>query len=30
MIYQELTIAPHLSVEANVMLGRERLAGGRV
>ena len=24
MIYQELAIAPHLSVEANVMLGRER------
>ena len=23
MIYQELTLAPHLSVEANVMLGRE-------
>jgi len=26
MIYQELTIAPHLSVEANVMLGLERTA----
>ena len=24
MIYQELTIAPHLTVEANVMLGQER------
>jgi ribose transport system ATP-binding protein len=24
MIYQELTIAPHLTVEANVLLGRER------
>jgi ribose transport system ATP-binding protein len=24
MIYQELTIAPHLSVEANILLGRER------
>jgi ribose transport system ATP-binding protein len=24
MIYQELAVAPHLSVEANVMLGRER------
>ena len=24
MIYQELAIAPHLTVEANVMLGRER------
>ncbi|MEW6743787.1 MAG: sugar ABC transporter ATP-binding protein [Planctomycetota bacterium] len=23
MIYQELTLAPHLSVEANIMLGRE-------
>jgi len=28
MIYQELTIAPHLSVEANVMLGQERTRGG--
>jgi ribose transport system ATP-binding protein len=28
MIYQELTIAPHLSVEANVMLGQERTAAG--
>ncbi len=28
MIYQELTIAPHLTVEANVMLGRERTAFG--
>lgn len=24
MIYQELSVAPHLTVEANVMLGRER------
>ena len=24
MIYQELTLAPHLTVEANVMLGQER------
>ena len=30
MIYQELTIAPHLSVEANVMLGQERTRGGLV
>jgi ribose transport system ATP-binding protein len=30
MIYQELTIAPHLTVEANVMLGRERVTGGLV
>jgi ribose transport system ATP-binding protein len=28
MIYQELTIAPHLSVEANVLLGRERTRFG--
>ena len=28
MIYQELTIAPHLSVGANVMLGRERSRAG--
>ena len=28
MIYQELTIAPHLSVEANVMLGHERTRAG--
>ena len=28
MIYQELTIAPHLTVEANVMLGQERIAAG--
>ncbi len=27
MIYQELTIAPHLTVEANVMLGQERTKG---
>ena len=28
MIYQELALAPHLSVEANVMLGQERGAVG--
>ena len=30
MIYQELTIAPHLTVEANVMLGQERTRPGLV
>lgn len=30
MIYQELTIAPHLSVEANVLLGRERTRLGLI
>lgn len=30
MIYQELTIAPHLTVEANVLLGRERTRFGMV
>jgi ribose transport system ATP-binding protein len=30
MIYQELAIAPHLTVEANVMLGRERTTAGLV
>jgi ribose transport system ATP-binding protein len=30
MIYQELTIAPHLTVEANVMLGQERSRFGIV
>ena len=30
MIYQELTIAPHLTVEANVMLGQERTRGGMI
>ena len=30
MIYQELAIAPHLTVEANVMLGRERSSWGMV
>ena len=30
MIYQELAIAPHLSVEANVMLGRERSQFGMI
>lgn len=28
MIYQELAIAPHLTVEANVMLGQEHTRGG--
>jgi ribose transport system ATP-binding protein len=28
MIYQELTLAPHLSVEANIMLGLERTRWG--
>lgn len=28
MIYQELTVAPHLTVEANVMLGQERSSHG--
>ncbi len=30
MIYQELTIAPHLTVEANVLLGREQTVLGLV
>jgi len=30
MIYQELTIAPHLTVEANVILGQERTVLGMV
>jgi ribose transport system ATP-binding protein len=30
MIYQELAIAPHLSVEANVMLGQERTRAGLI
>ncbi|HEV3164493.1 MAG TPA: ATP-binding cassette domain-containing protein [Isosphaeraceae bacterium] len=30
MIYQELTLAPHLTVEANVMLGQERVWLGLV
>ena len=30
MIYQELTIAPHLTVEANVMLGQERTKLGQL
>ena len=30
MIYQELALAPHLSVEANIMLGRERVRGGLI
>jgi ribose transport system ATP-binding protein len=28
MIYQELNLAPHLSIEANMMLGREKTLGG--
>jgi ribose transport system ATP-binding protein len=28
MIYQELTLCPHLTVEQNVMLGREESSGG--
>ena len=28
MIYQEFNLAPHLSIEANLMLGRERTLGG--
>jgi ribose transport system ATP-binding protein len=30
MIYQELTLAPHLSVEANIMLGQERTFAGLI
>jgi ribose transport system ATP-binding protein len=30
MIYQELTLAPHLTVEANVMLGQERVVAGLI
>lgn len=30
MIYQELAVAPHLTVEANVMLGQERTFAGLV
>ena len=30
MIYQELAMAPHLSVEANIMLGQERVRGGLI
>jgi ribose transport system ATP-binding protein len=30
MIYQELALAPHLTVEANVMLGQERVVAGLV
>jgi ribose transport system ATP-binding protein len=30
MIYQELVLAPHLTVEANVMLGQERTRSGMV
>src|SRR3954463_14613761 len=28
MIYQEFNLAPHLSVQANLLLGRERRVGG--
>jgi ribose transport system ATP-binding protein len=28
MVYQELTLAPHLTVMANIMLGQERATGG--
>jgi ribose transport system ATP-binding protein len=28
MVYQEFNLAPHLTVEANLLLGRERAAGG--
>ncbi len=30
MIYQELALAPHLSVEANVLLGQERVQAGLI
>ena len=30
MIYQELALAPHLTVEANVMLGQERVRAGLI
>src|SRR5215212_4495689 len=30
MIYQEFNLAPHLSVEANLLLGRERTIGGLI
>jgi ribose transport system ATP-binding protein len=30
MIYQELALAPHLSVEANIMLGQERVRAGLI
>jgi ribose transport system ATP-binding protein len=30
MIYQELALAPHLTVEANIMLGQERVRAGLV
>src|SRR5437868_6664799 len=28
MVYQEFNLAPHLTVEANLLLGRERASGG--
>jgi ribose transport system ATP-binding protein len=30
MIYQELALAPHLTVEANIMLGQERVKAGLI
>jgi ribose transport system ATP-binding protein len=30
MIYQELALAPHLSVESNIMLGQERVRAGLI
>ena len=30
MIYQELALAPHLSVEANILLGQERVRAGLI
>jgi len=30
MIYQELALAPHLSVEANIMLGQEKVKAGLI
>ena len=30
MIYQELALAPHLTVEANIMLGQERVRAGLI
>src|SRR5580658_5106332 len=30
MIYQELALAPHLTVEANILLGQERVRAGLI